>query len=261
MKPSPVLILATLALSAAPVTTASLPAAPACTCMSPKRPVCEVWWQTSAIFVGRVTRIRTVEDRSDAGTRTQMVATIRIAERFLGIARRDREVDVRTGSGGGDCGFNFERDRTYLIYASRSALTNRLETGICSRTAPVEDAQADLAYLRGRDDAEPMVSLYGMVYRERQLEEFGKESGRPLDPGGPLANVQLLLRGEGDERVTTTDEEGWYEIDGLASGTYEFRLPGLDVAESDRWTVRLPLAPACAWHDIIVPPLPMSGRR
>lgn len=261
MKLSTLFAITALGLISFPGAVASAPAASACTCMSPKRPVCEVWWQTAAVFVGRVTRLRTIEDETANGLNTRKVATFRIIENFLGIPRREREVQVRTGSGGGDCGFDFERDRTYLVYASRSALTNQLETGICSRTAPMEDAEADLAYLRGREDAEPLVSLYGMVYRERQTPEFGKDPDGPMDPGGPLADLELTLQGEGDEKVTATDEEGWYEFHGLAPGTYEFFLHAPDIPETERWTVRLPLAPACAWHDLIVPPRPTGARQ
>lgn len=253
-----VLLIAALAI-ASPA--GSMPAASsaACTCMSPKRPVCEVWWQTSAIFVGRVTRVRTVQDDAAEGHRVRKVATVRVAENLEGLPRREREVEVRTGSGGGDCGFNFEADRSYLIYAARSAISGQLETGICSRTAPVEEAEADLAYLRGRQEAPQVVSLYGLVYRDRQTAEFGRDTEQPLDPGGPLAGLEVVLHGEGVDLTTITDEEGWYEYEGLAVGAYELGLRGPGIAETHRWGLRLPRAPACLWHDIALPPLPLES--
>ena len=42
---------------------------------------------------------------------------------------------VDTGSGGGDCGFNFAVGSTYLVFAHRQPTKGRLSTGICSRTS------------------------------------------------------------------------------------------------------------------------------
>jgi hypothetical protein len=49
------------------------------------------------------------------------------------------EVDIITGLGGGDCGFDFKKGSSYLIYAHEEGLftekdDNRLETDICDRT-------------------------------------------------------------------------------------------------------------------------------
>ena len=60
-------VFATLALAIPGPPSAEGEPSTACTCMSPKRPVCEVWWQTAAIFVGRVTQIRTIEDETSDG--------------------------------------------------------------------------------------------------------------------------------------------------------------------------------------------------
>lgn len=63
----------------------------------------------------------------------------------------DRELTVETGSGYGDCGFNFESDREYVVYAypPRDAKqpTDALETNDCTRTNQIEDADDDLKYL------------------------------------------------------------------------------------------------------------------
>jgi len=247
-----------------PAPSGGSPAAPACTCMSPKRPVCEVWWQTSAIFVGRVTRIRTVEDDADEGRRVSKIVTMRVQERFLGL-EREREVEVRTGAGGGDCGFDFQRNRNYLVYAGRSVMTGRLETGICSRTALEEQAQEDLEYLRGIGSAEKIVNLYGMVFRDQQTLPFGKDTDKELDPGGPLAGVTVRLTIDGVEHTVVSDSEGWYELDGLPPGDYEVQLEGPGVPppasdeEDEPWRIRVPLAPACVWRNIVVPALPFDS--
>jgi hypothetical protein len=247
-----ILLLATLS-EATPA-----PANAACTCMSPKRPACEMWWQTSAVFVGRAIRIRTVNEETADGLRVSKIVTLRVAERFQG-ASGEREIEVRTGAGGGDCGFDFRQNQNYLVYAARSALTGRLETGICTRTARVEDAAPDLEYLRGLADAEPVVSLYGMVYRDREAIPFGAELDRALDPGGPLPGVSIFIEGRRDSYQATADEFGWYEIEGLSTGRYEIRMEGPDADPDERWIFRIPLAPACIWHDVIAVPRKSEG--
>ncbi len=234
--------------------------AAACTCMSPKRPTCEVWWQTSAIFVGRVTRIRTVSEETSDGRRVAKLATLRVRERWQGV-QGEREVVVGTGAGGGDCGFEFEQGKTYLVYASQSTTNGRLETGICSRTALVEQAAADLTYLRLVETADKIVSLYGMVYRDRQALEPGTRADEQLDPGGPMPGVEITIQelttaGNGTAQTLTSDTEGWYEFDELRPGRYEIRLSGPDIGANDRWRFRIPVGPACIWRNIIVDPLP-----
>ena len=231
-----------------------------CTCMSPKRPACEVWWQTAAIFVGRVTRLDTVTEETDGDVQVKILTTLRVQERWQG-AEGKREVIVATGAGGGDCGFQFATNRTYLVYANQSALTGRYETGICSRTRLARDAETDLAYLRGLETAEKVVSLYGMVYRERQQLPLNAER-RPdirLDPGGPVPGVRIILDvAEGDHRTYLSDSDGWFEINDLAVGLYEVSLQAPRIEDTARWNVRIPIAPACIWRNLIVEPLPLD---
>jgi hypothetical protein len=230
-----------------------------CTCLSPKRPACEVWWQTSAIFLGRVTRIDVVREEVDGQTRVKRLVTMRVQERWRGLQGM-REVVVATGAGGGDCGFQFDENETYLVYANQSVETGRYETGICSRTAKQSEAGVDLAFLRGLETAPQTVSLYGMIYRERQSLIGGLDPDRQLDPGGPLAGVEIQLTDPvGKTHTMTSDADGWYEIDGLPAGRYELSLAGEGIDDESRWRMRIPTAPACIWRNIIVKPLPVDS--
>jgi len=222
--------------------------------VSPKRPTCEVWWQTSAIFSGRVTRIDTVTEETDGQTRVKNLVTMRVQDRWRGLQGK-RDVVIATGAGGGDCGFQFEANQTYLIYANQSAQTGRYETGICSRTALLDEAAADLAYLAGVDSPDQTVSLYGMVYRERQSRVPGDDPDRRLDSGGPLADIGVTLTDDaGATSIILSDADGWYEIEGLVAGRYELTLTGDNVDATARWRMRIPVAPACIWRNIIVRP-------
>jgi hypothetical protein len=61
---------------------------------------------------------------------------------------QQKHLQLRTGLGGGDCGFNFEVGEHYLVDADKDD-SGQLSTNICSHTAALEDSQAALAYLRG----------------------------------------------------------------------------------------------------------------
>lgn len=56
-------------------------------------------------------------------------------------------VDVVTGMGAGDCGYEFVVDQEYLVYAYRDE--TRLMTDLCTRTRPSAGAAFDLAVLSG----------------------------------------------------------------------------------------------------------------
>src|SRR5689334_14763519 len=55
---------------------------------------------------------------------------------------------VETGMGGGDCGYWFEKGKSYLVVAWKED-NGSLSTGICSGTTPLVNAGAELRVLRG----------------------------------------------------------------------------------------------------------------
>lgn len=72
---------------------------------------------------------------------------------------RTDELIIRTGRGGGDCGYNFEVGQRYLVYAYGSDET-RLETNICQRTRRLADAGEDLRLLgKGRTVSKPLKQI------------------------------------------------------------------------------------------------------
>jgi hypothetical protein len=63
---------------------------------------------------------------------------------------------VGTGVGGGDCGFEFIKGETYLVFAEPAPdYYERVDyaTDICSRTAHVNHATEDLALLSAQDSS------------------------------------------------------------------------------------------------------------
>ena len=106
--------------------------------------------KSDVVFLGRVMSGRVAEDNL-LGARLEYTFTV--TESWKGID--STSVRVRTGMGGGDCGYDFKLGRYYLVYANRGAVGSgpyegQLFTGICTRTAPVgsPDARTDIAILR-----------------------------------------------------------------------------------------------------------------
>lgn len=67
--------------------------------------------------------------------------------------RLSKEVTLKTGAGGGDCGYPFAAGKTYLVYASlsrRYGSKQSLSTNICMRTKPIARAGAEIAVLNRR---------------------------------------------------------------------------------------------------------------
>jgi hypothetical protein len=60
-----------------------------------------------------------------------------------------RRVFVFTGTGGGDCGFDFKVGRAYVVWATRSdwQTPGELSTGICTFTTALDDASDQLSQL------------------------------------------------------------------------------------------------------------------
>jgi hypothetical protein len=100
-----------------------------------------------AVFHGRVLRVEeaqgSVPSPIGPGTRTVTYrsVTFKVLAAFKG--KVGSEVSVATGLGGGNCGYAFERDVEYLVYAepaSGDGYPGPLYTGICQRTAPMDES-------------------------------------------------------------------------------------------------------------------------
>ena len=72
--------------------------------------------------------------------------SIRVLRAYRGQASGD--MTVLTGMAPGDCGFDFETGKQYVVYADRIDAKN-LFTSICSGTSQLEHAGPTLRFLRG----------------------------------------------------------------------------------------------------------------
>lgn len=116
-------------------------AAVACTCV-PNPPPREALEQADAVFVGEVVGIEEL-----GGEFPLRRVTLRVERPFKGVFVET--VAVLTAQGEIGCGFPFERGLRYLVYAYQDG--GALHASFCSRTARLEDAEADLIALDAAD--------------------------------------------------------------------------------------------------------------
>jgi 5-hydroxyisourate hydrolase-like protein (transthyretin family) len=135
-----------------------------------------------------------------------------IERAFRGV--QDATVEVTTGMGGGDCGYEFKDGQRYVVYAHRSS-DGRLVTGICTRTRLASQAADDLTFLGQMSSPAASGHVFGVVTLWNRDLASGESKSRPV----PF--VHLLLRGPGGARDAQTDEHGRYDIAGIPTGVYE----------------------------------------
>ena len=110
----------------------------ACSCVS-SPPPSEEFENSDGVFVATVTSFKRAKEYS-------RVAKLRLIKLWKG-----KKVDeIFTSLNSGLCGFDFVVGETYLIYAFMIE-DGELHTNICTRTASLEQAGEDLAFLEQKD--------------------------------------------------------------------------------------------------------------
>ncbi len=112
---------------------------------------------------------------------------------------------ITTGLGGGDCGFDFEVGKQYLVYAFKDE-AGELSTNICTRTTRLENGGGNSALVRGLRVA-PAVS-------EKASSITTLLCGRvvPTDAAGSIDSQVLLFRI--GRKSPVPDSEGGPDKDG-----------------------------------------------
>lgn len=185
----------------------------ACSCGGTGGP-CESYGRAAAVFVGTVIDYRENKLSVEAARRQvdwqPRVFKFAVEQAYSGVDTA--HVEVATGVGGGDCGYDFKNGQRYLVYAYQSE--RRLATNICTRTKPFVEANEDLAFLGNLSTAPRGSTIQGLVTRAPEKE-------KPL-PFGP--DVTLTLEGDNDKQDLQLDERGRYRVTGVRPGKYKLRL-------------------------------------
>ena len=183
----------------------------ACSCGGKGTP-CESYGDAAAVFVGTAVAVRRNEPPKQRDRKEEnwlpMAYKFSVEQSYLGVA--STEVEVFTGSSGGDCGYEFTMGQRYLIYAYR--YKENLSTSICTRTRSFSNATEDLAFLGTLSSAAPGVSIYGGI-RDRE----GKT--------GPVSSdILITIEGESERKEIRPDGEGRFRVSGLRPGKYKVSL-------------------------------------
>jgi hypothetical protein len=112
-------------------------------------------------------------------TRLEQIRTQRELDTFLDVVmdegkrarfqvkqvfRGEKQDSIDVWTDFSDCGFEFHKGETYLVYADQDEETQRFVTGACSRTKRLSDAGEDLAYLYFLQNGGTEASrIYGFV--------------------------------------------------------------------------------------------------
>ncbi len=116
----------------------------ACKCAVPGTPTEELE-KFSAVFTGRVVSIRHSYDLNAASVTPDDRTTVGFEVNTVWKGTVHEDMFITTPPTGGSCGFTFVEGEEYIVYASDSAYGDEgYIAGICSRTALLRQAQADL---------------------------------------------------------------------------------------------------------------------
>jgi Carboxypeptidase regulatory-like domain len=184
----------------------------ACTCIGPRTP-CEAYGTAAAVFVGTAISAGKAEPLKDKSEPYggPVVVKFAVEQSYLGVD--GTEVEVFTGVGGGDCGYEFKIGERYLVYGYRDHI--RLITGICTRTKPFSRAAEDLAFLGNLSSAAAGATITGQVVRPNA----------PKSDSSPIySEMVVVVEGDNVRQELRPDKHGMFRITGLAPGKFRVTL-------------------------------------
>lgn len=189
------------------------PAAHACTCGGTGGP-CESYGTAAAVFVGTAVNsydIKLKESDPREAAWTPRAFKFSVEQSYLGVD--GTEIEVSTGRGGGDCGYDFKIGQRYLVYAQ--LYKNRLFTSICTRTRSFASANEDLAFLGNLSSTPPGATIHGQILRDRWQKSDSPAIG---------SDAVVLIEGDSVRRQVRPDAQGNYRVSGLPPGKFKVTL-------------------------------------
>ena len=185
----------------------------ACDCAYAGAP-CKAFVRTPVIFAGRVKTISQISVRAAEGfDYPARLVVFEVSHAYRGLEGKT-VAEVMTGEGGGDCGYDFRENESYLVYAGPHARAGRLYTSICSRTRRFAEAADDFEYLERKDNPGHAAGIEGWISEE------SRDADNRTEVIGALKNARVVIRGMGGRWTVTTDEQGRFKLWGLKAGTY-----------------------------------------
>lgn len=205
--------------------------AEACSCRERETPA-KAFVKANTILVGTISKLSFVKDKSGF---TDLRASFYVEEVLKG--RRDEKINVFTSSQGTACGYPFEENGRYLVYAYEDGETKQLETSICVRTRRLELGVSDdeIEILRSLSRGKFKPRIYGTVYElVRGLYPLRQDY---WEQRKPMPGVKVIARRGNKISESVSDANGRFSIANLQKGKYklEFILPPGYKPGGDYW--------------------------
>jgi Carboxypeptidase regulatory-like domain/Tissue inhibitor of metalloproteinase len=204
----------------------------ACSCAS-SGPPCQSFWQTDAVFSATVRSksVVTVDTGIESSPKEQQIAVKLLVEDTFRGSLGGNDVEILTGMGGGDCGYNFEKGRKYLVYASE--YRGRLHAGICSRTRLLSEAAEDLSYFSNLPPENSGFNIRVKVFQ--RLPAVRDNANYEVTP---IERVKITAEGDGLKYEGVTNRAGEFEFKNLPAGKYKVSSD-IPHSESNHWQTEI----------------------
>lgn len=115
----------------------------ACSCIAPAGPLVELG-SSDFVFSGVVKSITPINSAHGGN----LIVKLQVLSKWKGDLTE--EVVVVTANNSAACGYPFEKGTSYLVYGYENQ--NVMQTGICTRTTRLEDADEDLRDLKAGEE-------------------------------------------------------------------------------------------------------------
>jgi hypothetical protein len=156
---------------------------------------------------GRVSAKRQTADPATPQRRLRVVR-LSVGDVLTGVDARQKKIEILTGYGGGDCGYQFQVGIEYVIYAYKNS-AGTLETSICTRTHPLTESPLDAKYIREMSTA----------------PQTGELRVRTALPGIPSqSGAVIIAEGQGQRYAVVADAVGEAVFGGLGPGEYTIHI-------------------------------------
>ncbi len=152
----------------------------ACSCVG-KGTVQQEFKNSDLIFAGVVVSIADPADRTRVPRHLDPESDRKVTFRVMQWWKTDaftESVELRTGFGGGDCGYPVEVGKSYLVYARRD-LRNQLVFGICGRTAALICVTTDVEELGDAIKTYETFDAQSLIEREQPYTTYWRPCIKP----------------------------------------------------------------------------------
>ena len=179
----------------------------ACSCVVPDSPEKELQ-RHDAVFSGNVISMEELHPTEPLYfSGDPVVVTFEIDKIWKGLNSSD-SITVHTAQSSASCGYGFETNQKYIVYASYDDEKEQLEVSLCSRTSLLSDASEDLEELGTGMSIDPVFSTI-----VSPLKQF--KTGVPADEIQCRESLTLVAKNNGSPACVTEStkqklmERGW----------------------------------------------------